>query len=181
MERRRTVLVDRPMQFGFLASWLVASSIVVVTAIVFVFLREFTLRATGTGAQPDDSSLLLLSHLGAFLFFLAVVILGVNVLIQSQRVAGPAVAIERAIRRLRLGEGDASVSLRKQDYLHTLATEVNGLITDLSAQRLVLQDIREDARRLDEEARQRPLDPEIRHLCHELATRLEQVSDPTAR
>jgi hypothetical protein len=95
-------------------------------------------------------------------------------IVQSHRVAGPALRFRRAFRQMRRRDYDFYLQLRKNDFLKDLAIELNVLNNALKAKDLVLSDA---ALRIDALARTTQ-DSERATELHELAQDLADLVLP---
>jgi nitrogen fixation/metabolism regulation signal transduction histidine kinase len=69
----------------------------------------------------------------SFIFFMVLLISGFNFwfgMRLSHRIVGPMIQIQRVLERVSQGKFESRIQLRKNDYLHELAENINNLIDD---------------------------------------------------
>ena len=136
--RRLSYLVDNRMQLT-MAFYMLA----VLVGVAGLYLAAlFLLPGQGTIEQlnaQETREVMLRANL--IYFVLAACILFTVIILVSHRVAGPAFVVERALKGINTGNLDQRLSLRKRDYLKTMAAEVNTLAQSLRDQQELLQDL----------------------------------------
>jgi hypothetical protein len=178
--RRRTYVVDWKLQLSYAGLYIATVTLFVVgfAASNLIYLRliqgvKLNSRvATQEWWQQDD--------LGVYIVLNFVVILFIGMgmalwaIVQSHRVAGPALRFRRSFRQMRRRDYDFFLQLRKNDFLKDLAVELNVLNNALKAKDLVLSDA---VLRIDAIARTTP-DAERATELHELAQDLADLVLP---
>ncbi len=136
--RRLSYLVDNRMQLT-MAFYMLA----VMVGVAGLYLAAlFLLPGQGTIEQlnaQETREVMLRANL--IYFVLAACILFTVIILVSHRVAGPAFVVERALKGMNAGNFDQRLSLRKRDYLKTMAAEVNTLAQGLRDQQELLHDL----------------------------------------
>ncbi len=130
-ERRRTLIVDRPVQRRIIRDVVVVPmSALAATSVVVAWFCD---RLVEESLSYDIELPGLIPLLVSVLVFCAVscFVIAVRGLRFSHRVAGPAYRICRSLERLRAGDTDFVVKLRKGDHLGEVAAELNRLIEHL--------------------------------------------------
>ena len=126
-ERRRIIVVDRRYQLRDLAVWTVTAITFILAAVFFYyFLQRFY-----PDYQPDPRTLKLMVGTLVFIFLFAL-LMGLNSILRSHRVAGAAYRIETSIKRAREGDYQFTVILREGDYLVEVARSLNEFLLDLT-------------------------------------------------
>jgi len=136
--QRRTYLVDGRFQGRITLQLL---SVLAGTALLYT-LAVVLIPGTGALEQLDAAetrSLLLKANL--IYFGLAASILAVLTLLLTHRIAGPARIIERAVRGIRARDYSHRLSLRRHDYLKSLAAEIAMLRAEVVAERAAVSDL----------------------------------------
>jgi hypothetical protein len=179
--RRRTYVVDWKLQLSYAGLYIATVTLFVVgfAASNFIFVRlaqgvKLNSRTLPqqTWWQQDD--------LGFYIVLNVVILLFVGMgmafwaIIQSHRVAGPALRFRRAFRSMLRRDYDFHMSLRKHDFLKDLAVELNVLNNALKAKDLVVSDavmrVAALAKTID--------DPSKAGELHEIAQELADVVIP---
>jgi hypothetical protein len=178
--RRRTYVVDWQLQLSYTGLYIATITLFVVgfAAANLIYLRliqgvrlNARLQAEPSWQQED---------LGAYVVLNFVVLLFIGMgmalwaIVQSHRVAGPALRFRRAFRHMRWRDYDSRLQLRKNDFLQDLAIELNALNDALKAKDVVLADA---ILRIDEAARAAS-DPKRARELHELAHDLADLVLP---
>jgi len=139
--RRRNFVVDARYQLrmGILVGLVAIVLLVLLNASLILPSRSAsgTAAAGALSAQPlrqaTDRYSFALLLLGSVVFLGGVVVVG---LLESHRTAGAALAIRRAVDRLREGQSQARVRLRRGDHLQDLARSINQLAETIETERL---------------------------------------------
>ena len=134
-ERRKTIVVNAPVQRRItLAITLVPAIALAMTSLVAAI---FCQRLVHEAQRFDVELANVLPLLCTLLVFVAVS--GAVILLQavrvSHRIAGPAYRITMSLRRIREGDLDFTVRLRKGDHLTEVADELNSVLAKLRADR----------------------------------------------
>lgn len=141
-DQRRRVLVDRKFQLQYLWIWLLTGLGLTVIAIAMWLGWR---RWAGGGNEP-----LVLRVVGGMTVFIVLfcLLMGVLSVAMTHRVAGAAYRLERCVDRMLEGEYSQNLTLRRNDYLQTLAERLSRLQQRLLRQRTET----DEAARLVEEA-----------------------------
>lgn len=121
--RRRKILVDPKLQLAVASH--VAGVVVAVGAIyvgALLILPEQDYKPV-PGREVRD----LLIRMNLMYAGLAAFLMVALALVLTHRIAGPMRVLEAALRGIREGDYGRRMTLRKRDYLHTLAAEVQAL------------------------------------------------------
>lgn len=130
--RRRTLVVDPRYQLRVAGA---AAGLMLVGALLFagaIHLETLRLQEVVTQHDPDIAralqgqgslDILLMAVIGVALTLGALLL----ALVETHRVAGPALSLKRALERIQAGDYTSSVQLRRGDRLHTLSASVNEL------------------------------------------------------
>lgn len=140
MNQRRQTIVDARLQLHYFWLWiLVALGIVTVIAI-------FALSRWTEGLIKDptvaDTLQKVLWITGAYIMVLSM-IFGSYAIFHLHRVAGPVYRLNKSINALLNGQYTEPVTLRKKDYFHELAENLDVLRNQLLADRQTLETVRE--------------------------------------
>ncbi len=124
-ERRRSLVVNREIQrrILFAIAFVPTLGLTLCCIIVAIFCRRLLVEATQAEAELP-SLVPLLASLVAFVFVSGVVVL-MQGLRFSHRVAGPIYRLTASMRRIRTGDIGFRVTLRRGDHLKELADELN--------------------------------------------------------
>ncbi len=120
-ERRRDYMVNRRVQFLYLAIWGL-SVLLVVGFALFAYLLS--------NSQPtQEPSAYIYFYLGgvAFLIIACALSLGVYTIIHTHRMMGSAYRIGQYLREMNQGGAKNPLTLRDKDYFQEVADEVNAL------------------------------------------------------
>ena len=178
--RRRTYVVDWKLQLSYAGLYIATITLFVVgfAASNLIYLRLIqgvklnSRLPTHEWWQQDDVGVYIVLNFVVLLF------IGMGMalwaIVQSHRVAGPALRFRRAFRQMRRRDYDFYLQLRKNDFLKDLAVEVNVLNNALKAKDLVLSDA---VLRIDAMART-TLDTARATELHELAQDLADLVLP---
>jgi hypothetical protein len=178
--RRRTYVVDWKLQLSYAGLYVATITLFLVgfaasNLIFFRLLQGAKLAAklpTREWWQQDDIGFYLVLN------FVIVLFVGMGMalwaIVQSHRVAGPALRFRRAFRQILRRDYDFFLTLRKNDFLKELALELNVVNNALKAKDIVLADA---VVRLDAVARTTQ-DPDKAAELHELAQSLADVVLP---
>ena len=136
--RRLSYLVNNRMQLT-MAFYMLA----VMVGVAGLYLAAlFLLPGQGTIEQlnaQETREVMLRANL--IYFVLAACILFTVIILVSHRVAGPAFVVERALKGINAGDLEQRLSLRKRDYLKSMANEVNTLAQSLRERQELLGDL----------------------------------------
>ncbi|HZU99119.1 MAG TPA: hypothetical protein VFF73_20600 [Planctomycetota bacterium] len=178
--RRRTYVVDWKLQLSYAGLYIATITLFVVgfAAANLIYLRLIQWARINQHLvaqdwwQKDDAGVYIVLNFVVLLF------IGMGMalwaIVQSHRVAGPALRFRRAFRQMRRRDYDFYLRLRKNDFLKELAVELNVLNNALKAKDLVLSDA---VLRLDALARTAN-DPERATEIHEVAQDLADLVLP---
>lgn len=158
--RRTRYMVDLPLQLNYVGVYMTTVVFLVMgfSALNYVFaaiyqralkIQQLGLPGSPFSEAPPGVTLLLLVN---FVFVMLLLIgAALYAVVHSHRVAGPAYRLRMALRKLHVRDYDDHVQLRRKDFLHELAEQVNVLNQSLKAKDLVIADA---VLRLDKVARQ---------------------------
>lgn len=127
--RRRQYVVNKRMQVT--TSMQLMAVLMAIGAFVVLGV-EFMAKDAVEGMTVEDSRRYFLFAIAIY-FSLAIGVLGVQAILILHRVAGPAKVIERAVVGMQQGEYEHRLSLRKKDYLKSLANAVAAMRDGLKA------------------------------------------------
>ncbi|HBP20156.1 MAG TPA: hypothetical protein DEA08_20495 [Planctomycetes bacterium] len=165
--KRRKILVDWNLQISYVGVYLATLTLLVVGFLalnmIFASLYKRALAIQVHRPFDDETNLLFLGVLNVVFVLLLVIGMAVYAIIQSHRVAGPALRFRRALHALHRRDYDWYLRLRSKDYLQDIAEQVNGLNNALKAKDVVIADALLE---LESLAKDKP----------ELAERLAEVS-----
>lgn len=145
--KRRRLMVDLPLQLTYVSVYLLTTSLLLVgfVALNYVFaaiyqrasLLQQELGPAAAGGSPNLALLLLVNFV-----FVMLLLIGASVyaVVHSHRVAGPAFRLRRALDQLLARDYDHWVQLRRKDFLHELAEQLNQLNAQLKAKDVVIAD-----------------------------------------
>ena len=190
--KRRKFIVDFPLQLSYMGVYLTTITLLAVGfgALNYVFVRvyrqmpqiqRYGFQEPVPLALQDQPDVLLLGLLNFTFVMLLLIGMAVYAIIHSHRVAGPAFRFKRAIRQLHHRDYDWFLQLRRKDYLHDLAEQLNGLNNALKAKDVVVSDA---ALRLAELAKTCPdqeLAQRLRSVAGDLGDVVLPVPDPAAK
>jgi hypothetical protein len=156
--RRTRYMIDLPLQLNYVSVYLTTIVLLVVGFIALnyvfaaIYQRALKIQQLGFGspfveAPPQVTLLLLVNFVFVMLLLIGAALYAV---IHSHRVAGPAYRLRMALRKLHVRDYDDHVQLRRKDFLHELAEQVNVLNQAMKAKDLVIADA---VLRLDQAAR----------------------------
>jgi hypothetical protein len=155
--KRRKVLVDWNLQLSYLGVYLGTLTLLGIgfaaLNMIFASLYNQALRIQMQSSFEEETNLLFLGVLNVVFVIMLVIGMAVNAIIQSHRVAGPAMRFRRAIHAMSRRDYDWYLALRSKDYMQDIATQVNALNNSLKAKDAV---IAAAALELDDIARSQP-------------------------
>jgi len=165
--KRRRILLDWNLQLSYLGVYLGTLTLLGIgfaaLNMIFASLYNQALRIQMQRSFEDETNLLFLGVLNVVFVIMLVIGMAVNAIIQSHRVAGPAMRFRRGLHAMGRRDYDWYLALRSKDYMQDIADQVNELNNQLKAKDAV---ITASALELDEIARATP----------ELADRLAEVA-----
>ena len=149
--KRRKLIVDFPLQLSYMGVYVATITLLAVgfAALNYVFTRVYKqmpqIHRYGLGepfptALQDQPDVLLLGLLNFTFVMLLLIGMAVYAIVQSHRVAGPAYRFRRALKQIHRRDYDWFLQLRRKDYLHDLAEQLNMLNQALKAKDLVVAD-----------------------------------------
>lgn len=123
--RRRILVVNKDLQRRIILAVILLPTIglALSTMVVAVFCRQLLMEALQFDAELPSLTPLLVSVLAFFV--VCSVVMAVQGLRFSHRIAGPAYRIVKSFERIREGDISFRVTLRKGDYLTEVADELN--------------------------------------------------------
>lgn len=126
--RRRRYVVDSRMQLSVTMQLVgVLAAVAVLYALaVLVFLSDDAVASLSSGEMRQY-----LLRANVIYFVLAAAILGVLTIMLTHRVAGPAFVLERAVKGMTEGDYGQRLTLRRRDYLQSLAATLDRFRTHL--------------------------------------------------
>ncbi len=141
--RRTTYVVDRDFQYRFATTWLTMMLLYIV--LVGGIFYGSSLFIEGPGLNADALNFLenLLRYAGLPAIMLTI-LFALYFILLAHRIAGPEYRLKRAMRRIASGDVDFSISLRRTDYLKSLAERVNGVLSALQERREKINELREE-------------------------------------
>lgn len=155
--KRRKVLLDWNLQLSYLGVYLGTLTLLGIgfaaLNMIFASLYNQALRIQMQRSFEDETNLLFLGVLNVVFVIMLVIGMAVNAIIQSHRVAGPAMRFRRAMHAMSRRDYDWYLSLRSKDYMQDIADQVNALNNELKAKDAVIAAAALD---LDEIARSSP-------------------------
>ncbi len=179
--KRRRYVVDLPLQLNYVSVYLTTTILLVVgfIALNFVFASVYqrALQIQTLANSPYQSPGLMLMVLVNFVFVMLLLIgASIYAVVHSHRVAGPAFRLRTALKQLHGRDYDHFVQLRRKDFLHDLAEQVNVLNHAMKAKDLIVADA---VLRLDALARAMGTEngEQVREVAADLADIVLPVSD----
>ena len=131
--RRRTWLVNRPLQFRFVKAMLLVLCVMAVASMVAVHIAIGVTRVSFQ-LSNEPAILSLLDSVGWLIFLellgLTPFVICLGVLL-THKVAGPLMKIQASLAQMVKGDFDVHLKLRKRDELLELAEIVNRLADSL--------------------------------------------------
>lgn len=135
MERRKRLIVDSSSQARMVRRIaLLPLAVLCLAAVAMAYMSSRVIdEATRSSVELPSLAALLMTMLT---FLLAAgALTTVQALRYSHTVAGPTYRLQQSIRRIREGDLDFRITLRRDDELTAIADELNALIETLGAQR----------------------------------------------
>lgn len=155
--KRRRILLDWNLQLSYLGVYLGTLTLLGIgfaaLNMIFASLYNQALRIQMQRSFEDETNLLFLGVLNVVFVIMLVIGMAVNAIIQSHRVAGPAMRFRRALHAMGRRDYDWYLALRSKDYMQDIADQVNELNNQLKAKDAVIAAAALD---LDEIARESP-------------------------
>lgn len=130
--RRKQIVIDRTFQFQYMVIWVLTGiGVLVLGILAFALWKIF-----GGGRNPEFSGPIIKTAVGMGIFVLLFcALMGVLSVYLTHRVAGAAYRLEKTLRSVAEGDLTQEFQLRQNDYLQTLATELNTFVSNLRQQR----------------------------------------------
>jgi hypothetical protein len=176
--KRRRILLDWNLQLSYLGVYLGTLTLLGIgfaaLNMIFASLYNQALRIQMQRSFEDDTNLLFLGVLNVVFVIMLVIGMAVNAIIQSHRVAGPAMRFRRALHAMGRRDYDWYLALRSKDYMQDIADQVNELNNQLKAKDAVITAAALD---LDEVARE---SPEVAERLAEVAAGLNDLVTMTS-
>lgn len=149
--KRRQFIVDFPLQLSYMGVYLATITLLAVgfgalnTVFTKVYREMPKISRYGLGeplppSLQDHPDVLLFGLLNFTFVMLLLIGMAVYAIIQSHRIAGPAFRFRRALKQLHRRDYDWFLQLRRKDYLHDLAEQLNVLNHSLKAKDVVVSD-----------------------------------------
>lgn len=140
MNQRRQTVVDARLQLHYFWLWILVA-LGIVTVISIFALSRWT---DGLIKDPTVADTLqkVLWITGAYIMVLSM-IFGSYAIFHLHRVAGPVYRLNRCVNALLSGELGEPVTLRKKDYFHELAENLDVLRNQMLADRQAVERIKE--------------------------------------
>jgi hypothetical protein len=142
--KRRKLLVDWNLQLSYIGVYLSTLTLLVVGFLalnmIFASLYKRALQIQIQRPFDNETNFLFLAVLNVVFILLLVIGMAVYAIIQSHRVAGPALRFRRALHALHRRDYDWYLRLRSKDYLQDIAEQVNGLNNALKAKDAIVAD-----------------------------------------
>jgi len=177
--KRRKLIVDFPLQLSYVGVYIAT---VVLLAVGFaalnlvftaVYKRALKIQQQGIGPFQESPDLFILGLLNFTFVMLLLIGMAVYAIIQSHRVAGPAYRFRKAVSQIQRRDYDFYLQLRRRDYLHDLAEQLNVLNNALKAKDIIVADA---ALRLNELSKK--ADPKTAERLQEVVADLGDVVLP---
>jgi len=184
-DRRRSLVVNRSLQYRFLAMMLAYLLILIFFLGITLFLPEImqmrndTLSMAVRGAAAER---ILSKHVWVWpIVFLLAALIGVHSFRAFQKVAGPLYRFKWAFEEVRKGNLNFLVKIRKKDYLHDEEELLNEMLEALRTQvrnaKRINLDLIESFKKIQSAASGKAdLDPSIKDALETHRQNLEKVS-----
>ena len=127
-ERRRTLVVNRPMQSRLVLNMALVPAIALAGIAVFTGIYCTRLMDQAIAMDSELPALMPLFYLVIAFELMAAVFMLVNSLKVSHKVAGPAYRICKSLERIRAGDLAFKIELRRGDHLTEVKDELNKLL-----------------------------------------------------
>ena len=155
--KRRTILIDWNLQLSYLGVYLGTLTLLVIgfaaLNMIFASLYNQALRIQMQRPFDEETNVLFLGVLNVVFVLMLVIGMAVYAIVQSHRVAGPALRFRRALHAMNRRDYDWYLQLRNKDYMQAIADQVNELNNALKAKDAL---IAAAALELDQVAREQP-------------------------
>ena len=141
--RRHTYIVNKSLQYRFLATIFIYCFIVVVFILVYLFVPEFIILndkslSLEIRAAAADRVLMLHARVWPAVISL-IIILGLHSIVLFHRIVGPLYRFQLAFEQIRQGNMSFRVKLRKKDYLHDEEKDFNNMMEGITAKLKVIK------------------------------------------
>ena len=170
---RKQILVDRRFQMQYLYIWLTVAIGLIVISVGFYFISRGLI-----GGVPSLDPIFIRLMIGISVFvILFSLLMGVLSVAMTHRVAGAAWRLDQCIHQIRRDNLNVSITLRKGDYLQSLAESLTELRDALKARRDVADGLLKEV-----EDMRMSLDPQIsddgKKKLEEFIEHLRQLTAP---
>ena len=178
--KRRTLLIDWNLQLSYLGVYLGTLTLLVIgfaaLNMIFASLYNQALRIQMQRPFDEETNVLFLGVLNVVFVLMLVIGMAVYAIVQSHRVAGPALRFRRGLHAMLRRDYDWYLQLRSKDYMQDIAEQVNELNNALKAKDAL---IAAAALELDQVAREQPeIAPRLGEVIATLGDVLESVPLP---
>jgi len=141
--QRRSYIVNKSLQYRFLATIIIYFFITIAFLSVYVFVPEIIQFEDENLSQQDRAAAadrILVFHSRIWSASLVLMCaFGIHSILFFHRVAGPLYRFHKAFERIREGDLNFEVRIRKKDYLHTEAEIINEMIGGISGKLKTIQ------------------------------------------
>lgn len=133
-QRRRTLIVDGPLQRAFIVDVAFVPTLAMGIATLVVAGLCQRVNNEAAAAEVELASLVPLFTAFALFVFASGAAVVLQALKISNRIAGPQVNMRHVVDRVLAGERDLRVRLREGDFMQSAADDINRLIEHLTAE-----------------------------------------------
>ena len=175
-KQRRQIVIDRQFQMQYFKIWLTVGVGLVILSVGFYLLMK---RFSGTGEMPDAIILRVLGGVSLFVIIFSA-LMGLISLAMTHRVAGAAWRLEQFTKKVMAGEPQPDVTLRRGDYLQSLAQQVNGMKNVIEQQRAFSRELLAQIESIRDKVRS-SLSEEERQTWERFYVRLQSANSPSGQ
>ena len=173
---RRKIVVDTKLQTYYLTTWLILSFVVIGLMSAFVIIYKVMPARHQDPVVTHNLNTLLLAN--AIFLILYAVMLGLQALIHSHRIAGAATHIKNVLEAVDQGDWSRRIHLRRKDYLKGVAERINHMIDGIEARKASFLEVAQEIEALKEAIEGNEAVPEeLRNRCREIAKRAEGLRE----
>ncbi|RME78309.1 MAG: hypothetical protein D6785_12140 [Planctomycetota bacterium] len=144
---RKQYLVDKEMQTYHLKVWVTSSVVIIVTIASFFFFFKFRPETQRDAVITHNLQVILIAT--SVFIILYSIMMGLQALLHSHKVAGAEYNLKNSIRRFKNKDFSYRVTLRKGDYLQGLAEALNEMVTTFQEDREKIAGILEKLENLE--------------------------------
>jgi hypothetical protein len=182
--RRRTYVVDWKLQLNYASVYIATVTLLilgfVVLNMIFYFFAQRMLALHTKGPIPEAENFTYYLFANAVFIVLLAIGMALYAIIQSHRVAGPALRFRRALRQMLRRDYDFYLQLRQKDYLKDIAEQMNVLNNAIKAKDIVLADaalrLADQAKTLEEKGHDAT---PLKDVAREIAELVLPLPEPT--